>query len=55
MTYFGVNYFLSGLHSYASGDVATVPSWVHIGTLIILTLIVASYMTNRYRRWETAV
>ncbi len=25
MTYFGVNYYLSGLHSYAQGDASTVP------------------------------
>ncbi len=31
MTYFGVNYLLSGLHSYAAGDAVTIPTWV-IGT-----------------------
>jgi cytochrome c-type biogenesis protein CcsB len=28
MTYFGVNYFLSGLHSYAGGEVPQIPSFV---------------------------
>ena len=27
MTYFGVNYYLSGLHSYAAGDPVPVPSY----------------------------
>ena len=27
MTYFGVNYYLSGLHSYAAGDPIPVPAW----------------------------
>ncbi|HKJ05890.1 MAG TPA: cytochrome c biogenesis protein CcsA, partial [Flavobacteriaceae bacterium] len=29
MTYFGVNFYLSGLHSYASGDKAITPSFVY--------------------------
>lgn len=29
MTYFGVNYYLSGLHSYAAGDPVPVPSFVY--------------------------
>lgn len=38
MTYYGVNYYLSGLHSYASGDPAPLPSWVGI-TVISFVLI----------------
>jgi len=39
MTYFGVNYYLSGLHSYAAGEAVPIPTWVYygIGGLIILT------------------
>ncbi len=39
MTYFGVNYYLSGLHSYAAGDPVPVPAWVYIGlaTMFILS------------------
>lgn len=29
MTYYGVNYYLSGLHSYASGDPVPIPNWVY--------------------------
>jgi len=43
MTYFGVNYYLSGLHSYASGDPVPVPSFVYITVLVIVALLVASY------------
>lgn len=41
MTYFGVNYYLSGLHSYAAGDPVPVPAWVYIGfsTMVILALV----------------
>jgi cytochrome c-type biogenesis protein CcsB len=28
MTYFGVNYLLAGLHSYAAGDAVTIPTWI---------------------------
>ena len=52
MTYFGVNYFLSGLHSYAAGDAAAVPPWVKIGALIILGLILASWWFEQARSWE---
>jgi cytochrome c-type biogenesis protein CcsB len=52
MTYFGVNYYLSGLHSYASGDPVPVPSFVYI-TIILLAAIslVANY---RYNSWKKA-
>ena len=38
MTYFGVNYFLSGLHSYAAGDPVRIPTFVYytIGTISIV-------------------
>ncbi|MCP4573804.1 MAG: cytochrome c biogenesis protein CcsA [bacterium] len=54
MTYFGVNYFLSGLHSYAQGDVATVPGWVYIFTLAVLALIAVSGLVHANRKWEEA-
>lgn len=41
MTYFGVNYYLSGLHSYAAGDPVPVPTAVYItaGSLLVLSLL----------------
>lgn len=40
MTFFGVNFYLSGLHSYAAGDPIPVPNWVPItaGLLLLLTI-----------------
>ena len=40
MTYFGVNYYLSGLHSYAKGDPIPLPLWVYvsIGYMILLSI-----------------
>jgi cytochrome c-type biogenesis protein CcsB len=41
MTYFGVNYYLSGLHSYAQGDPVPVPSFVYymIGAISIISVL----------------
>ena len=43
MTSFGVNYYLSGLHSYASGDPIPIPSFVYVilFSMILLTILVA--------------
>ncbi len=43
MTYFGVNYYLSGLHSYAAGDPIPFPmwAWYSIAGLLVLTLLAA--------------
>ncbi len=43
MTYFGVNYYLSGLHSYAAGDPVPIPMWVYyaIAGMFVLTLVAA--------------
>ncbi|KFF74546.1 cytochrome C biogenesis protein CcsB [Chryseobacterium sp. P1-3] len=43
MTYFGVNYYLSGLHSYAAGDPVPVPAWVYIGISTMILLAALSY------------
>ncbi len=43
MTYFGVNYFLSGLHSYAGGDAASVPIYVYIIVFVLASLSVWAY------------
>ncbi|MBS1572633.1 MAG: cytochrome c biogenesis protein CcsA [Bacteroidetes bacterium] len=43
MTYFGVNYYLSGLHSYAKGDPVPVPLWVYLGLAFMVILSGISY------------
>ncbi|MFA9289913.1 MAG: cytochrome c biogenesis protein CcsA [Solirubrobacteraceae bacterium] len=43
MTYFGVNYYLSGLHSYAAGDPIPIPNWVYISTAFGIFLSIFSY------------
>lgn len=41
MTSFGVNYYLSGLHSYAKGDPVPVPIWVYwvLSVLFVISLL----------------
>ena len=41
MTYFGVNYYLSGMHSYASGDSLPIPSflWYCLALSVVLPLL----------------
>ena len=40
MTSFGVNYYLSGLHSYAQGDPVPIPQWVYwtVGFLLLVSV-----------------
>lgn len=50
MTYFGVNYYLSGLHSYAAGDPVPVPTFVYYTVAVITLLSIVAYMNNiRFR------
>jgi cytochrome c-type biogenesis protein CcsB len=48
MTYFGVNYYLSGMHSYASGDPVPVPSFVYIIVIAMAALSFLAY--TKYRK-----
>ncbi|MCH2235168.1 MAG: cytochrome c biogenesis protein CcsA, partial [Crocinitomicaceae bacterium] len=43
MTFFGVNFYLTGLHSYATGDPVPIPTWVPITIGAIFVLIGISY------------
>jgi len=47
MTYFGVNYYLSGLHSYAKGDPLPVPDFVYYTLIVIITVATLAYV-NQY-------
>ncbi|KAB7887088.1 cytochrome C biogenesis protein [Poseidonibacter ostreae] len=42
MTYFGVNFYLAGMHSYATGDPVPIPTWVYyVVSLIVITIALA--------------
>ena len=46
MTYFGVNYYLSGLHSYASGDPVPIPDFVYYSMAILGVILVLAFINN---------
>ncbi|KAA8482853.1 cytochrome c-type biogenesis protein CcsB [Arcticibacter tournemirensis] len=50
MTSFGVNYYLSGLHSYAAGDPVPIPVWVYWAVGILLLISVISVL--KYRKMQ---
>lgn len=42
MTYLGVNFYLSGMHSYATGDPVPIPTWAYVTfTIVIITILLA--------------
>jgi cytochrome c-type biogenesis protein CcsB len=47
MTYFGVNYYLAGLHSYAKGDPVPVPTWVYYTIASIIVIGFAAYFNKQ--------
>ena len=49
MTYFGVNYYLSGLHSYAAGDPMPIPTFVYyLFALMLLSAILGKIKFKKY-------
>jgi cytochrome c-type biogenesis protein CcsB len=47
MTYFGVNYYLSGLHSYAAGDPVPIPSFVYYAVVILTVVSLLALWRNK--------
>ncbi|MGI9527960.1 MAG: cytochrome c biogenesis protein CcsA, partial [Weeksellaceae bacterium] len=47
MTYFGVNYYLSGLHTYAAGDSIPIPSWVPLAVVLFFILSLTAYFVRK--------
>ena len=43
MTYFGVNFYLSGMHSYAKGDPVPIPIFVYYVAIIVAITIILAY------------
>jgi cytochrome c-type biogenesis protein CcsB len=49
MTYFGVNYYLSGLHSYAAGAPVPIPNWVPYSILALIILTLLAYRNRKIK------
>ena len=50
MTYFGVNYYLSGMHSYAQGEPAPVPTGVYIAAVMVIILVLWAFFTDKKQK-----
>ena len=55
MTYFGVNYYLSGLHSYAQGEPAPIPSGVYVAIVLVLLLVGVAFVSDKKEKQEEVV
>lgn len=47
MTYFGVNYYLTGMHSYASGEPVPVPTFLYVMVGLHIALMAVSFMKRK--------
>ncbi|MGQ1889383.1 cytochrome c biogenesis protein CcsA [Thermophagus sp. OGC60D27] len=43
MTYLGVNYYLTGMHSYASGDALPIPTAVYYSVVVVTVMIIFAF------------
>jgi hypothetical protein len=50
MTFFGVNYYLSGMHSYGQGSPPPVPSIIYWIVAAILLLIYVAFKAESKRK-----
>lgn len=50
MTYFGVNFYLTGMHSYASGDPVPIPGFVWVGLAIMVLVSLFAYKNKKYSK-----
>ncbi len=50
MTFFGVNYYLSGMHSYGKGDPIPIPDWIYYFIGFVVVFSIFSYI--RYKKIE---
>ncbi|SHG20776.1 cytochrome c biogenesis protein [Flagellimonas flava] len=46
MTSFGVNYYLSGLHSYAAGDPLPIPTFIYVLAIVVISVCLLAYVRN---------
>ena len=47
MTFFGVNYYLAGMHSYATGEAVPIPDWVPLTVLLFALLSLLAWWNKR--------
>ena len=55
MTYFGVNFYLSGLHSYAKGDPVPIPDFVYYTLGVVAVVSIIAYWNFNRLKTQKAV
>lgn len=50
MTSFGVNYYLTGLHSYATGDPVPIPNFVYISVFVLVIISLLSIFKQNWQK-----
>ncbi|RUM68017.1 MAG: hypothetical protein DSZ05_01800, partial [Sulfurospirillum sp.] len=54
MTFLGVNYYLSGMHSYAAGDPVPVPKYLYVIIAAVLLIIAAAFPKRKLNQSKDA-
>lgn len=52
MTYLGVNFYLSGMHSYATGDPVPIPMWAYLTVVTAFAAIILAYKNRDLKNIE---
>lgn len=47
MTFFGVNYYLSGMHSYGQGDAPPVPDFVFVAVVVAIIVVILAGISEK--------
>ena len=50
MTYLGVNYYLSGMHSYAAGEPIPIPQWIYWVIGVVFATIIIAIPKKKYSK-----
>jgi len=50
MTYLGVNYYLSGMHSYGQGTPSTIPIYVYLLLVGLFVVILLAYKAEKHQK-----
>ncbi|HEX7585560.1 MAG TPA: cytochrome c biogenesis protein CcsA, partial [Prolixibacteraceae bacterium] len=53
MTYFGVNYYLSGLHSYGRGSIDSLPWSVYVMIAVVVVILIISDIKKKNIEFES--
>ena len=53
MTYFGVNFYLAGMHSYATGDPVPIPNWVYMTGGVVAVIIAMAYPKRKITKGKS--